>query len=164
MENNLMEFKVSLIAFAGILTGFWGWMGWLVVGWMLCMVLDYITGYMAAMANGEWESQKAREGIYHKFGTAIVVVAAAAMDFLMSTALSQLPILDLPIEYKGLICPVVLVWYIVMELGSICENAVAMGAPVPHFLTKLLAVSKDAVEKVGGEDEHESETAVSDEE
>ena len=157
MENNLMEFKVSLIAFAGILTGFWGWMGWLVIGWMLCMVLDYITGIVSACVAGEWSSKKAFTGIFHKFGSAVVVVAAAGLDFLMSTALEQLPLLELPVEYKGLICPIVLVWYIVMELGSICENAVAMGAPVPPLLTKLLAVSKETVEKIGEDTDHEQQ-------
>ena len=46
-------------------------------------------------------------------------------------------------------CPVVLVWYIVTELGSMVENAVVMGAPVPKWLVKLLALSKSAVDKVG---------------
>ena len=45
----------------------------------------------------------------------------------------------------------VLVWYIVTELGSITENAVDMGAPVPSLLTKLLKASKDAVDQIGGE-------------
>ena len=157
MENNLMELKVSLIAFVGILTGFWGWMGWLVVGWVLCMVLDYITGCVSACVAGEWSSKRAFQGVFHKLGSMTIVVSAAGLDFLMSAALEQLPILELPVEYRGLICPIVLVWYIVMELGSICENAVAMGAPVPGFLVKLLAVSKEAVEKVGGEDESEKE-------
>ena len=38
-------------------------------------------------------------------------------------------LVELPIQYAGLVCPVVLVWYIVTELGSMVENAVAMGAP-----------------------------------
>lgn len=50
----------------------------------------------------------------------------------------------------------VLVWYIVTELGSIAENGAAMGAPVPKWLVKLLAMSKSAVDgagdKLGGGD------------
>ena len=151
MEENLMEFKMAFLAVLGILTGFWGWMGWLVVCWVLCMMLDYITGAVAACINGNWSSQVAFRGIFHKLGTAVVVVAAAGLDFLLATALEQLPVLDLPVEFKGMLCPVVLVWYLVMELGSICENAVAMGAPVPPLLKRLLAVSKQAVEEFGGE-------------
>ena len=151
MEEHLMEFKLTLIALVGVLTGFWGWMGWLTLGWVLCMMLDYLTGITAACVHGNWNSQTAFQGIFHKLGCAVVVAAAAGLDLLLATALEQLPILALPVEYKGLICPVVLVWYLVMELGSICENAVAMGAPVPPLLKRLLAVSKQAVEEFGGE-------------
>ena len=161
MENNLMEFKVAVIAAMGVLTGFWGWMGWLAAGWVLCMMLDYLTGAAAACAHGNWNSRTAFQGVFHKLGCAVVVAAAAGLDLLLATALEQLPILALPVEYKGLLCPVVLIWYLVMELGSICENAVAMGAPVPPFLTRLLAVSKQAVEELGGE-AIEADTAVHD--
>ena len=163
MEEKLMEWKAAVITAAGVLTGFWGWMGWLVVGWVLCMALDYITGAVAACINGNWSSQVAFHGIFHKLGAAVVVVAAAGLDMLLATALEQLPILDLPVEYKGMLCPVVLVWYLVMELGSICENAVAMGAPVPPFLKRLLAISRQAVDELGG-DEFGSNTALHDKE
>ena len=43
----------------------------------------------------------------------------------------------------------VLVWYIVTELGSMAENAATMGAPVPQWLVKLLAMSKNAVDSAG---------------
>ena len=152
MENHLTEVKLALATFVGVLTGFWGWLGWLVVCWICCMVLDYITGSMAAGKAGEWTSQRAREGIFHKGGMLVIVLVAAATDLLVSLVLDNLPMLALPVEYGGLVCPVVLVWYIVTELGSITENAVAMGAPVPALLTKLLKVSKDAVDQIGGED------------
>ena len=45
-----------------------------------------------------------------------------------------------------LVLPVVLVWYIFTELGSIAENAAEMGAPVPPGLLKLLAVSRQMTE------------------
>ena len=152
METNLNELKVALITFIGVLTGFWGWLGWLVICWVCCMVLDYITGTMVAGKAGKWTSEKAREGIFHKGGMIVIVLVSAATDLLISLVLDNLPIIALPVEYGGLVCPVVLVWYIVTELGSITENAVAMGAPVPALLTKLLKVSKDAVEQIGGED------------
>ena len=135
----------------GLLTGLWGWFGWLVVGWIFCMALDYATGSAAACKVGEWSSAHAREGIWHKCGMIVVVLVAAGADMLLSLVLANLPLVALPVEYTGLVCPVVLVWYIVTELGSIVENAVAMGAPVPQWLVKLLAMSKDMVDQAGDE-------------
>lgn len=141
--------KAAIAAAAGALTGLWGWMGWLVVGWVACMVMDYITGTAAARKAGAWTSARAREGIWHKAGMIVVVMVSAGADLLISIVLDNLPLVTLPIRYAGLICPVVLVWYIITELGSLVENAVAMGAPVPSWLVKLLAAGKEAVDKAG---------------
>lgn len=51
------------------------------------------------------------------------------------------------IWHKAGMLVVVLVWYIFTELGSIAENAAAMGAPVPGWLVKILAEGKRQVEK-----------------
>ena len=149
MEKAINQFKAAVAASIGLLTGLWGWMGWLVVGWIGCMALDYLSGSMAAAKEGHWSSAKAREGIWHKCGMIVVVVVAAGADLLIDIVLLNLPIVQLPIAYPGLICPIVLVWYIVTELGSIIENAAVMGAPVPKWLTKLLDVSKDLVDNAG---------------
>lgn len=149
MENKVNELKLAAAAAVGILTGLWGWLGWLVTGWVLCMALDYITGSAAACHGGEWSSARAREGIWHKAGMIVVVFVAAGADLLISLVLANLPVPALPIQYPGLVCPVVLVWYIVTELGSMAENAAVMGAPVPPWLTRLLAMGKQAVDKAG---------------
>ena len=136
-------------AVVGLLTGLWGWLGWLVVGWVACMVLDYVTGSAAACHDGDWSSRQAREGIWHKAGMIVVVVVAGGADLLLSLVLDVLPVIALPVQYPGLVCPVVLVWYIITELGSITENAVAMGALVPAWLVRLLAAGKEAVDRAG---------------
>ena len=46
---------------------------------------------------------------------------------------------------------VVTIWYILTELGSIVENAIAMGANVPAWLPKLLNATAHVVENVGKE-------------
>ena len=145
------QIKLGIAAFAGALTGLWGWMGWLILGWIGCMVLDYLSGTMAAAKQGQWASAKAREGIWHKAGMVIVVVVAAGADLLISAMLAYLPVKALPVDYSGLVCPVVLCWYIVTELGSVAENAAALGAPVPAWLTKLLAAGSSALDKAGEE-------------
>ena len=155
MNETINRIKAAVAGLAGLLTGLWGWLGWLAVGWILAMALDYLTGSMAAAKEGQWSSARAREGIWHKCGMIVVVLVAAGADLLLATVLANLPLVALPVQYSGLVCPVVLVWYIVTELGSMAENAAVMGAPVPKWLTQLLAVSRDAVngagEKLGGD-------------
>lgn len=157
MMEHINGIKATVAAVAGALTGLWGWLGWLVIGWLGCMVLDYISGSMAAAKHGDWSSAKAREGIWHKAGMIVVVVVAAGADLLICVVLEHIPAIELPFDFGGLICPIVLVWYIITELGSMAENAADMGAPVPAWLLKLLAVGKDAVDQAGdaipGEDE-----------
>ena len=60
-------------------------------------------------------------------------------------AVANLP--GLGLQPNGVVLPVVLVWYIFTELGSIAENAAAMGAPVPAWLVKLLAEGKEGADK-----------------
>ena len=151
MDKTINQMKAAVAAMLGLLTGLWGWFGWLVVGWIACMALDYLTGSMAAAKEGQWSSGRAREGIWHKCGMIVVVLVAAGTDLLLALVLEHLPLVELPFRYAGL------VWYIVTELGSIMENAVAMGAPAPWWLVKLLAMSKDMVDQAGemldGEDD-----------
>lgn len=153
MDKTINSIKAAAAAAVGLLTGLWGW---LVVGWIGCMALDYLTGSLAAAKEGEWSSGRAREGIWHKCGMIVVVAVSAGVDMLLALVLANLPLVELPFQYAGLVCPVVLVWYIVTELGSIAENGAAMGAPVPKWLVKLLAASKSAVDgagdKLGGGD------------
>lgn len=143
------EIKVWLTALVGALSALWGGLGWLVVGWVACMAIDYISGSAAAAKAGEWSSAKARDGIWHKAGMILVVVVSAIADAVMAEVVEHFPVLQLPFELSGLICSVVLVWYIFTELGSITENAMEIGAPVPGWLSRLLAAGKNAVDAAG---------------
>ena len=60
------KIKVAVTGFFGALTGLFGWMGWLVVAFVGCMALDWITGSAAAVKKGEWSSSVARAGLWHK--------------------------------------------------------------------------------------------------
>lgn len=150
--ENVTHAKAAVAAAVAVLTALWGWFGWLVVLFVGCMAVDYLTGSAAAMRRGEWSSASARDGIWHKCGSIIVVMVAGAADLLIGTMLGHLPGVVLPFEYTVLLCPLVTVWYTLTELGSIVENAVALGAPVPAWLTKMLDAAKDAVDKLGEDD------------
>ena len=153
MENNniVLAVKAAIVGIFGAFGAAFGWLGWLVLAWVACMVVDYISGSSAAMQAGQWSSAKARSGIWHKAGMIVVVIVAALADAVLGMVAAEVP--GLPIDYTVLLLPVVLVWYILTELGSILENAAAMGAPVPEFLIRILAAAKDKVEAATGENE-----------
>ena len=143
-SNIFLAIKAALVAFAGAFSAAFGWLGWLILSWVGCMALDWISGSAAAAAKGNWSSAIARAGIWHKGGMIVVVLVAAVADCVLGIAVEHFPVLG--IDYTVLILPVILVWYIFTELGSIAENATDMGAPVPAWLTKLLAAGKKMAE------------------
>ena len=93
--EHLNGLKLGIAAVVGALTGFWGWFGWLVLGWLACMVLDYLSGTMAAASKGQWASSTAREGIWHKAGMIIVVMVSGAADLLISTVLTNITVIHI---------------------------------------------------------------------
>lgn len=147
--DKVTELKAGIAAVVAVLTSLWGWFGWLVVGLVGCMVLDYATGTVAAMRKGDWASRAARDGLWHKLGCIVAVGVAVIADMLIGAVINHIPGIVLPFEYGVLVAPVVVVWYILTELGSIAENAAAMGAPVPSFLLSLLRAGQAAVDAAG---------------
>ena len=52
-DMTLLGIKAAVAAGVAALTAVWGWFGWLVVAWVVCMLLDYGTGTAAALRAGE---------------------------------------------------------------------------------------------------------------
>lgn len=142
--------KAAVAALCAALTALWGWFGWLVVAWIVCMIIDYATGSAAALRAGEWSSKSARDGIWHKLGSVVAVIVAAILDTVIGHLLGNVPGVELPFTYTVLLCPLVVIWYILTEAGSIIENAGALGAPIPAWLTKMIAVLESKVDDAGG--------------
>lgn len=150
-ENFAVQFKLCLAAALGTLTALWGWFGWLVLVWAALMLADWLIGSAVAAKDGKWSSAKMRAGAWHKGGMIVIVCVALTADWLIGTLLHNLPAVNLPFTYGVLLGPLVIVWYVVGELGSLAEHAITMGAPCPAWLPKILEAGKDAVDKVGGE-------------
>ena len=143
-KRNLLQCsKAAVAAACGAFTAVFGWLGWLVLAWGACMPLAQSSA--AAACRGQWSSAAARAGIWHKAGMVVVVLVSALTDGVLGMAVANLP--GLGLQPNGVVLPVVLVWYIFTELGSIAENAAAMGAPVPAWLVKLLAEGKEGANK-----------------
>ncbi len=104
----------------------------------------------AALHAGTWSSRRAREGLWHKAGSVAGVLVAALLDFALRALLGSVP--GLGVQYDVLLCPLVTAWYLLTELGSVIENAGALGAPLPQFLVRAIAVLRADVSQRGGGD------------
>lgn len=139
------EIKAALAAVIALLSALWGWLGWVVIIWIACIILDYISGSMAAKREKNWSSDIAREGLWHKAGEIIAVLAAALCDIALKVIMESTGI-QLPFEFTAFITPVVLLWYILTEIGSIIENCGRMGAPVPSWFKSKVNDAKEAID------------------
>ncbi len=150
-DNIFLWVKAVIAAACGAFTAAFGWLG-LAGGGLGCLHGAGLALWQrGGRQQGRGASSVARDGIWHKAGMIVVVCVAALTDAVLSIAVSNLP--GLGITYQSLILPVVLVWYIFTELGSIAENAAHMGADVPDGLLKLLAAGKKAAERQTKDDE-----------
>lgn len=143
--DNVTAFRAAVTAFVTALSALWGWMGWLILAWIVAMVIDYLTGSAAAMRAGEWSSKAAKDGFTHKLGDIAVVLVSALLDLVIGTILAASPG-TLPFDYTIFLCPVVCLWYVLTEAGSIIENAGRMGANVPQWLVKRIAALQTSVD------------------
>ena len=120
---------------------------------MACMVIDYITGMLASKVEAiqhpqdpsyGWSSKKGSIGIAKKIAYLCVIAAAMMIDYiLLSVAVTigiQIPNIR---AFFGLLTAV---WYILNEILSIIENAGRMGADIPDWLGKYIAILKNKID------------------
>lgn len=119
------------------------------------MVLDYITGMLASKRESlehpddpayGWSSKRGAEGIIKKVGYLCVIIVAMAVDYIILHVASEAGI---TLSLKAFFGLLVAVWYVLNELLSIIENAGRMGAPVPEWLAKYVAVLKNKIDSQG---------------
>lgn len=115
-----------------------GFLGWFLGGWdgfvfalVAFVVLDYLTGFMRAVAEKRLSSQVGALGIMKKVLIFFIVGAAHVVDthLLGGTAA--------PLRTA------VIFFYIANEGVSMLENTAAIGLPVPNALKQALAQLQD---------------------
>lgn len=146
--GNLNDFKISLTAALFAVGSFLGWQGIMLLVWVALMLVDYLSGTLAAKTAGNWSSRIAREGIMHKGGMVLVVLVSGLADLVICAVCEQIP---LGIDWPVLVLPLVLMWYILTEIGSILENAGKLGAPVPKWFAAALDAGLRVVDSQGEE-------------
>lgn len=117
------------------------------------MVVDYVTGMLASKTEAldhpgdpgyGWSSKKGAKGIIKKVGYACVIAVAMVVDFVIISVADKI---GFSMPTTAIFGMLVAVWYLLNELLSIIENAGRMGAQVPEWLCKYIAVLKDTIDK-----------------
>ncbi len=125
---------------------------------VLCNVIDYVTGIVAAGFRSEKiTSYKGLKGIAKKVCMWLLVVVGAIIDELLVVAGQSIGI---TMPFTFCIAIVVAIWLVCNELISILENLKDIGVPLPAFLVKLTHYLKSKTEQAGefelpGEEEGE---------
>ena len=150
VPEKAQEIKGAVAAIVAFLTALWGWIGWAVIIWLGCILLDYVAGSFAAKKQENWSSAVARAGLWHKLGEIFAVMVAAMCDIALKVIVAGAGI-AVPFEIGPMVTPIVLLWYILTEIGSIIENCGKLGAPVPSWFKQKVDHYKDSIDGSQGE-------------
>lgn len=128
-----MNWQTALKASVAALAAFWGGLEPLLQALIIFMVLDILTGVMAAAAAKTVSSETSYKGMAKKAIVLLLVGAAYTLD-----ANTGLQVAGVQVH----LAQVVTGFYVMHEGLSILENAAQAGLPIPKPL-------KDALLKVG---------------
>lgn len=162
-DNIISWTQAGLSAVAAWLLAKMGLLFYVLAVLLAMMILDYVTGLLAAKREAiehpddpayGWSSKRGAEGIIKKAAYACVIAAAMGADWIIFNVAAEIGIETKLKAFFGLL---VAVWYTLNEILSIIENAGRMGAPVPEWLAKNIAALKKSIEKKGGADDGETD-------
>jgi toxin secretion/phage lysis holin len=130
METMLKWAAAALAAAVSFLYGEWTMLLSIL---LTLVVIDYVTGVVAAGVGGEIKSRVGLTGIARKIFIFVMVAVAHLTDRVL---------LEVGFETEALIFTAAIVFYLVNELISITENAGRIGLPVPRQLKQAITILK----------------------
>lgn len=152
MEKFVLTLQVLFSGIAAWISAKMGILGPVILILLIMMIIDYLSGMAASKAEAlehpddpqyGWSSKKGAKGILKKVGYFCVIAAAMVLDYII---LHVAGAIGISISSKAFFALLVAVWYILNELLSIVENAGRMGANVPDWLMKYIAMLKGKID------------------
>ena len=114
---------------------------------VIVMGIDYLTGMISAKREGALNSRVGVLGIIKKVGYLALVGVGIVVDYLITSALTQVGVQTSLPNFFGLM---VIIWLIINELISILENLGEIGVPMPPFLVRTVKSIKGRVDDATG--------------
>lgn len=120
---------------------------WIVLPlFMLVIVLDYVTGMIAAKKEKKISSKTGMWEIVKKLLYGVEIAVAMSVDWTIINVANSVGFKFPAVTIFGLL---VTIWIIINELISILENLTRLEVPMPVFLLKVVSNFKIAVEANG---------------
>ena len=119
----------------------------LLIALCILIVCDLVFGMAAAAKNGEFDSSKVRQGLWHKTGELVLVMLAMVIDALVLAGI-ELPF-DIP---QGGAIIVVALGLIVMEISSLMEIAIKLNDQLASL--SIFKYLKNAEKYIKAEDDY----------
>lgn len=154
--KNINTIKTIVTWVAALLSALLGTLYIPVLLMILCNIIDYVTGLMAAKnrPDGGISSYRSIKGIKKKVSMWLLVVVGAILDQLLLYA-SQTIGVKIPVTF--LIACVVAIWIVCNEIISILENMIDIGIQIPSFLLPLVKNIKSQTEHIASTEQTERE-------
>lgn len=142
-------------AFFAVVSGYLGIVVVPITVLLVVMIIDYITGMVAAWHGADLSSKKGIFGIVKKLCYLFAVAVGIGVDWLIYSGLQSMNVSLGVSTFFGLL---VTFWLIINELISILENLSKIGIPLPKFLTTIVNRLKTTTEKIGDKEEKGEES------
>ena len=137
MENIITGIKFACGIIAAIVSNIFRGLDALFTALMICIVVDYVTGILAAIYEKKLNSEIGFRGILKKIAILCIVVLAHELEIVVGVG----GVRDLAVGF-----------YIANEGISILENCAKMNVPVARNLSNILEQLKDKLDKEDDED------------
>lgn len=141
------------IMFATLLGTLAAWLGAVYVFILLTvgfMVLDYITGILAAGREHNISSAKATDGLYKKAGFFLLLLLGMGLD--IAIGYFSTTVLKTSFVFSSLFALIICAWIVITESMSVAENLYRLGVTIPAFLAKWLKITYKKIDEFGDDD------------
>lgn len=125
MRELLTANKVLFSAIGGIIGSIFGELDGFLYALLIFMVIDYLTGIMAAIVEKNLSSSIGKKGIFKKVMIIFLVAMAHMIDLNV-------------VKQGGAVRTAVIFFYFSNEGLSILENATRLGLPIPNRIRNVL--------------------------
>ena len=155
MEDITIFLKAILTSFLAAISMRLGALNGLLGTFFAAIILDYLTGIIAAAYHKELSSRIGLRGIMKKLGSCVAVAVALLADDVASASSIQL---GTGFSTQGAIACIVTIWLILNELISMLENLAKMRVPLPAFLLAAVKLLKLHTEQQVKQPENEEKS------